>query len=150
MEDFERVQIEALLGARQETAAGDLELGQEVYRRAFNVLERCPDTPDTQIIWGSDDDRMVKTKVKKILYKSENMQQVVALTNFHRNELGEAIAVEIPDEKGYLDSIEPDYLFAVKQNGEINSPLGLVRPELAAAILELFEEVPVDGSVSAA
>lgn len=103
-----------------------------------------------QIIWGSDDDRMVSIKRKKIIYESETGPQELALTDFHRNKIGEAIAVEIPDERGSYSSIDPEYLFSVTPTGEVSSPLGLIRPELAGAILELFEEVPKVDSVRAA
>jgi hypothetical protein len=121
-----------------------------VHARALRILEPLPYTGDTQIIWGSDDDRTVRIKRKRIIYNFEDGSQELALTNFHNNELDKALAVEIPDAHGRYSSIEPEFLFTITPDGVVNSPLGLIRPELAGAILELFEEVPKVDSVKVA
>lgn len=150
MEDIERIQINALLGGRKELDDKDLELGRRVHARAQRILMPLPMTADMQIIHGSDDDRMVSIKRKRIIYESETGPQELALTNFHRNNISEVIAVELPDERGSYSSFDPDYLFSVTPEGEVKSPLGLIRPELAGPILELFEEVPKVDSVTPA
>jgi hypothetical protein len=147
MEDIERTQINALLSGQREKNDEDLELGRQVHARAKRILDPLPVTHDTQILWGSDDDRMVQIKRKRIIYTSENGAQEIALTNFHKNKSSNGvIAVELPDQKGHY-SHDPDYAFAVHPDGTVISPLGLVNPELANAMLELFEEVPKVGSV---
>ena len=150
MDPTQKQVIEALLIRNREQTDEDLELGRQVYSRAWAILKDLPDVYQTQILWGSDDDRAVLVKEKSIVYESEAGSCKLVLTNFHKNNLGKAIAVEVPDKDGYCDPIHPDYLFAVERSGELTSPLGLVIPEIADTLLELFETVPKVDSVKAA
>ena len=150
MDPTQKQVIEALMIRTREQTEEDLESGRQIYSRAWTILKDLPDRYRTQILWGSDDDRSVVVKEKHIVYKSEAGSCSLALTNFHKNDLGEAIAVEITDENGRCTPIDPDYLFAVKLNGEISSPLDLVTPEIADSLLELFEVIPKNDSVRAA
>lgn len=140
MDANQRATIEALLPRIHETTEEELALGRQVHGRAAAILAPLNTTRGMQIIYGSDDDRMIDTKRKTVHYKSEAGECWIILTNFHKNKLDTALAVEVLKD-GRTNSIrDPEYLFAVTPNGQITSPLSLVNADIAGSLLELFEE----------
>lgn len=150
MEDFERVQIEALIINNKEVSEEDLDATLRTYGRAKTVLKAQPDSHETQILWGTDDDRMILVKKKEVVYESESGKCKLVLTDFHDNKPNWGIAINVYSQDGSAYSRLGETLLAIKEDGGLESPLGLIKPELAGAIIELFETVPKVEFVSAA
>jgi hypothetical protein len=133
---------------------------QDIYWRAFGILDREEPMRRQGINWSSDDDPIHTVKQLVVPYESDRGKCNLVLTNFFQwpkpfwGTVEKGIRLEIYPSEGvgvteterdsereiWFHGIGEETLFAVDKDGNLDSPLGLVDSAIANSLLEVCAE----------
>lgn len=159
MDDTEKTVFDALVFKKVDLETNE-RIGQQVFWKAYGLLDAAEPVKKQGINWTQDDDPILKVKELAIPYGSDAGSCSILLTNMHRGRLRDTvseavISVEIlpgglPDEfvssYGFSTLPKGEVLFTLNRNGKVDSPFDLVDATIADSIVDLF----IDNEIRAA
>jgi hypothetical protein len=120
-----------------------------VFWKAYGALDGARPISRMGINWTSDDDPILSSKAKAILYQSGDEKCTLLLSHFYNkapvdtvNE--DIVTLELFSDKTPADlardvySGKGDLVFSIIREGAIESPLGFIDASIANSIVDLF------------